>query len=122
MSKAGFVQGLCPRPVYPRKHQTMSPEDDKFWHWSFQEIASFDFPAMVKQVVGISGAEKIWFIGFSEGAMIAHLALTEDNDTISNHLHGIIGLGPVLSFNHAEGPWKLFSYVARHFIKLILII
>ena len=26
--------------TYSRKHQTMSPEDDTFWHWSFQEIAS----------------------------------------------------------------------------------
>ena len=59
--------------TYSRKHQTMSPEEDKFWHWSFQEMASFDFPAMVEQVVVISGAEKIWFIGYSEGAMIAHL-------------------------------------------------
>ena len=94
---------------YSRKHKTLDPDSPEFWHWSFDEIAKYDFPAQIQKVLDISGKSKIWYLGYSEGAMVAQLALSEDKSGMSDSLYGIIGLGPVLTFNNARGPWKTFG-------------
>ena len=90
---------------YSRKHKELDPKKHEFWHWSFQDLAEFDLPATVAKVCEVSNKEKVWYIGHSQGTLIAFAALSEDVDNISNKIQGVIALAPVLSLKYVKGPW-----------------
>ena len=46
--------------------------------FSWDEMAKYDLPAMVTFVVGVTGQESIFYIGHSQGAMIALAKLSQD--------------------------------------------
>jgi lysosomal acid lipase/cholesteryl ester hydrolase len=38
-----------------REHATLSPQDDRFWDWSVDELARYDVPCIVDHVLGVTG-------------------------------------------------------------------
>ena len=68
-------------------------------------MAEYDLPAVVDKVCEVSNNEKVWYIGHSQGTLIAFAALSENVDNISSKIHGVIALAPVLSLKYVKGPW-----------------
>ena len=91
---------------YSRRHKSLTPKESGFWHWTFQELARYDIPATVKKVIQVSGKDKIWYIGHSQGSLIAFANFVDSGETIQKFLHGIIALAPILSLKHVKGPWR----------------
>lgn len=61
--------GNCRGNYYSRRHVSLNPdEDQKFWQFSVDEIGYYDVPAMVDYVLDTTGAEKLNYVGFSQGA------------------------------------------------------
>jgi len=62
----------------------------------------------VLKTAKVAKKEKIWYIGHSQGSLVAFAGLTEDTcyEKVSPHLHGIIALAPILSLKHVRGPWR----------------
>jgi pimeloyl-ACP methyl ester carboxylesterase len=50
-----------------RRHESLSPDDPKFWFWSVTEISKFDLPAMISYIKEETGKSKISLIGHSNG-------------------------------------------------------
>jgi len=95
---------------YSRRHTVLNPSKSEFWHWTFQDLAEFDFPAVIDKVLSINGREKLWYIGHSQGSLIAFAKLSEDSKRdLSPKLHGILALAPVFSLKYVKGPWKSLS-------------
>merc|ERR1712168_570087 len=95
---------------YSRRHTVLNPSKSEFWHWTFQDLADFDFPAGVDKILSINGREKLWYIGHSQGSLIAFAKLSEDKTgDLSSKLHGILALAPVFSLKYVKGPWKSLS-------------
>lgn len=91
----------------------LNPSMPEFWKWTFQDLADFDFPATINKVLSITSYEKLWYIGHSQGSLIAFARLSED-PLLSNKLFGILALAPVFSLKYVKGPWKSLSpYVAK---------
>ena len=53
---------------YSTEHTTLNPKKDKaYWEYSFTEMGQFDAPAQVDYVRNATGAEKVTYIGHSQG-------------------------------------------------------
>lgn len=60
---------------YSREHQEIDVDTcktkkvNKYWNFSFQEMAQYDLPAMFEYVQNITGAKKVTYIGHSQGSL-----------------------------------------------------
>ena len=77
-------------------HRSLSPDDPEFWNFTWDDVARYDLPAMVDLVKKQTGKEKIFYIGYSNGAtaMLQALADQELNQKLVGSLHKIIALSP----------------------------
>ncbi|KAL1131047.1 hypothetical protein AAG570_012284 [Ranatra chinensis] len=56
--------------AYSRRHITLSPEDPRFWNFSFHEHGYYDVPAMVDYIVGVTGHKRVTYVGYSLGGTV----------------------------------------------------
>ena len=69
---------------YSRDHQHIdmkyatTEEHAKFYNYSFEELAEYDQPALWKYVLETTGAEKLTYIGHSQGTSQMFAALSGD--------------------------------------------
>ena len=64
----------------------------------------------------------MWYIGHSQGSLIAFASLSEDkDDMISSKLYGVIALAPVCGLQYVKGPWKALCPSISKLIKSKLI-
>lgn len=53
---------------YGRRHTTLNPDSDKaFWDFTVEEIGQYDLPATIDYVLNHTRAEKLNYIGISQG-------------------------------------------------------
>ena len=88
--------------MYSRNHTSLSPDDRRFWWWTFDEMAEFDLPAMVRLVLSISGAQEVIYVGHSEGTTLGFAGLST-NDWLSEHIRLFIALAPIARVGHIKG-------------------
>jgi lysosomal acid lipase/cholesteryl ester hydrolase len=67
---------------------------NKFWDFTWDDLAKFDLPANIEYIKKASGQEKVIYIGHSQGTtqMFAHLCT---NPEFQENLKCFVGLGPV---------------------------
>ncbi|CAG9136444.1 unnamed protein product [Plutella xylostella] len=88
---------------YSRRHVTMHPAQPDFWHFSMDEIALHDLPAMIDYVLQTTQRPQMYFVGHSTGnaAMFALLASRPDyNDKVA----AMFALSPAVYMEHAVSP------------------
>ncbi|XP_065074204.1 lipase 1-like [Ochlerotatus camptorhynchus] len=61
---------------YSRKHQRLSVTSHQFWDFTFHEIGYYDVTALIDFVLDRTGAQRLHYIGFSQGAMTSFVALS----------------------------------------------
>jgi len=52
-------------------HKTYSKHDREYWDWTWDELAEFDLPAMLKFVMTTTGS-KVFYVGHSQVRSIGH--------------------------------------------------
>ena len=62
-----------------KAHAIISSSDVRFWDWSLDELARYDFPAMVDYVRKAAGVGKIIYVGHSQGNAQAFLGCKFDS-------------------------------------------
>ncbi|CAG9793140.1 unnamed protein product [Diatraea saccharalis] len=100
--------GNCRGNYYSRRHETLDPDTDaKFWHFSVDEIGHYDVPAMVDYVLDYTGAEKLNYVGYSQGASTFFIMCSERPE-YCNKINKMISLAPASrQFNTALNPYRL---------------
>eukprot|EP01094_Clydonella_sp_ATCC50884_P023669 TRINITY_DN5737_c0_g1_i1.p1 TRINITY_DN5737_c0_g1~~TRINITY_DN5737_c0_g1_i1.p1 ORF type:complete len:428 (+),score=111.39 TRINITY_DN5737_c0_g1_i1:77-1285(+) len=106
---------------YSINHTTLSPKSNEFWEFSWDEMALYDFPAMIQYTLGVTNQPRLAaYVGHSEGTIQAFAALST-NASLADLMNGFVGFGPVVTVGHASGPivelarfdvaylWKLFG-------------
>ena len=63
---------------YSCTHQTLSNKDNKFWDFSFQEMAALDLPLFIETVKQKSGVDKMDIVTHSQGGTQVFAALSEN--------------------------------------------
>ena len=84
---------------FSTRHRTLSPENPKFWDYSFQQMGEYDIPAFLKFVHQKTG-QKIAYIGHSQGTtqMFAALSDPKVRPKVAPLLTTFYALAPVISF------------------------
>jgi pimeloyl-ACP methyl ester carboxylesterase len=72
---------------------------NKYWDFSFHEMAIYDFPAMISYIQEETGFDKVAYVGHSQGTSLAFIYATFDPQWINQNLKAFIGFGPALKLN-----------------------
>jgi len=110
LAKKGYdVWLMNSRAVFPM-HKHYSPSSHEFWDWSVDELGYYDVPAAVSHVRNSTGGKRVVYVGHSQGAAEAFVALHEHPE-LSNHLQLLVGLAPAV-FAHPPPRWVVKHLLA----------
>lgn len=92
---------------YSRKHRTLNPDtDSKFWHFSVDEIGLYDIPTTIDYVLEKTGAEKLNYIGYSQGSGTYFIMCSERPD-YCDKANVLIALAPAARQTHTKSiPYR----------------
>ncbi|XP_029787553.1 lipase member N isoform X3 [Suricata suricatta] len=102
--------------TWSRRHKTLSVTEEKFWAFSFDEMAKYDLPGIVDFIVNKTGQEKLYFIGHSLGTTIGFVAFSTMPE-LAQRIKMNFALGPVVSFKHPTGIFTSFFLLPSSVIK-----
>merc|ERR1719270_3078026 len=110
MADAGFDVwlGNMRGNTYSRQHCQLSPDEDEFWKFSFDQVGEFDIPAMIDTIRSITGEEKIFYTGFSMGTT-TFLAMAETRPEYQEFIYMANLLAPVAFVDHMISPLKYIA-------------
>ncbi|KAK7502358.1 hypothetical protein BaRGS_00006311 [Batillaria attramentaria] len=87
--------------TYSKNHTSLSPSDDKFWDWTWDEMAAYDLPAMFDHVTRLTGQQQIHYVGHSQGTMIGFAGFST-NVTLAAMVKRFYALAPVAHLGHIK--------------------
>lgn len=85
---------------YGKSHSALSAKSEKFWRWSWDEMASFDVPALVDYVVSKAAVPQISYVGHGQGATIGLVAFSKDSE-LASKIRCFVALAPVVSLKES---------------------
>ncbi|XP_045132235.1 lipase 3-like [Portunus trituberculatus] len=103
---------------YARRHKHLTTSDPEFWDHTWNELARYDLPAMLRHVRAVSGAQRVSYIGFSLGTSV-FFAMFSYHPEISSWVRSMVALAPVAYIYHMPVPLGLISPFAG-FIERVL--
>lgn len=62
---------------YSSGHTSLSPDDEAYWQWSWDELVTYELPATVQYVHDQTG-QKLHYVGHSLGTLVALAAFSQD--------------------------------------------
>jgi len=84
---------------YSMSNMYFNPNQAGFWNFTWDQMASQDFPTQINFVLQQTGAKKLAYIGHSEGTTQAFAGLIE-NPSLANKISIFIALAPVAYVHH----------------------
>jgi len=88
---------------YGKKHIHLTPDQEEFWAFSFDEIAKFDLPAMIDKILNVTGFRQINFVGHSMGTTSA-FALLSTQPKYNNIIRTVYAMAPVARVTNIRSP------------------
>jgi len=67
-------------------HKTLSKNDKAFWAWSWAEFGLYDDLSNILMMKKQSGADKVYYIGYSQGTTQMFYGLAHREDDFVDHL------------------------------------
>ncbi|XP_038061446.1 lysosomal acid lipase/cholesteryl ester hydrolase-like [Patiria miniata] len=95
--------------TYSRKHETLKPDQQKFWEWTWDEMAKYDLPACLNYVLNKTGQKEMYYIGHSQGTMIAFAEFSR-NQELAKKVKMFFAMGPVATVGYMTST--LFRFLA----------
>ena len=90
--------------TYSRGHRELDPNtDEKYWRFTWQHMAQSDLPAMINKALRISGKPSLYYVGHSQGTLIAFARLSED-PLFNEKIKLFFALGPVSTLANITSP------------------
>ena len=89
--------------AYSTEHAWLSPKSREYWNFSFDETATFDFPANIEYVLSQTGARKLNIVAHSEGTTQTLAALSRPSPQLpkpADKISAVVLLAPVAFLNH----------------------
>ena len=73
----------------------LTPDDKEYWNWSWAEMGIYDDVANIKAIKKESGAEKVFYLGYSQGTVQMFYALSHlDSSFFADNLYKFVALAP----------------------------
>jgi len=104
---------------HSRAHTTLNPDtDQKFWDFTWQDMATYDLPAGFLYITKYTGQEKISYAGHSQGTTQMWAALSENNTVVKQHLKHFIAIAPVAYIGHCNST--LLNILAKRDVIFLM--
>ncbi|PIO74355.1 hydrolase, alpha/beta domain protein [Teladorsagia circumcincta] len=94
--------------TYSTKHVSLSPKHDKFWEWTWDEMAKYDLQSMVDLALSTTGQKDLYYIGHSQGTLTMFSKLSMDPD-FSSKIRKFFALAPVGAVSHIKGMLRFLA-------------
>ena len=101
---------------YSKRHVSLTPQQDEFWQFSWQNMSHFDLPAAFQYIYGQT-KQLINYIGHSQGTTIMFAALSDREPVVLKYIKSFIALNPVAWVGNSSG---LFSLTAATNLTAVL--
>ncbi|CAC5379003.1 LIPA [Mytilus coruscus] len=98
--------------TYSKRHKTLKPTDEKFWNFTWDEMAKYDLPATVDYIRNTTNSSQIYYAGHSQGTMIIFAELGR-NPTLASKIKHFFALAPVATLGDVGGPFKAVAPLAK---------
>ncbi|XP_053548186.1 lysosomal acid lipase/cholesteryl ester hydrolase [Bombina bombina] len=102
--------------TWSKKHKTLSPEEDEFWSFSYDEMAKQDLPAVINFILQKTKQEKIYYIGHSQGTTIAFIAFSSMPE-LADKIKMFFGLAPVATVKFSSSPLAKLGIFPEFLVK-----
>lgn len=91
---------------FNRHHVHLDPDDsdekERFWDYSFEDMAKYDQPAFFDFVLKSTGAQKVTYIGHSQGTTQMFCSLSENLEFFRERINLFIALAPVVHVDNCS--------------------
>ncbi|XP_049938990.1 lipase 3-like [Schistocerca serialis cubense] len=94
---------------YSQRHRTLSPEQNKFWNFSWHEHGIYDMPAQIDHVLNTTGHQQIYYVGHSMGTTMFYVGMSMKPE-YNEKIRAMFSLAPIAYMNHMISP--LFQLLA----------
>ncbi|XP_045293137.1 lysosomal acid lipase/cholesteryl ester hydrolase [Leopardus geoffroyi] len=91
--------------TWSRRHKTLSPSQDEFWAFSYDEMANYDLSASINFVLNKTGQEQVYYVGHSQGTTIGFIAFSRIPE-LARKIKLFLALAPVASIKFSTSPLK----------------
>ena len=95
--------------TYSKAHVKYNTNDSKYWEFSWDEMAKYDLPAMINHALFISGRKSLYYVGHSQGTMMAFAGLSMD-ETLAKKVNVFFALAPVAKVANTKSPIRYLAY------------
>ncbi|XP_064488561.1 gastric triacylglycerol lipase-like [Ornithodoros turicata] len=100
------------------RHLHYTREDSEFWNFSFDQMIEYDLPATLAFVLKVAGANKLHYVGHSQGTLIM-FGLLSERPKYKEKIKLFTALAPVTTLIYARSPIRLLTPFAEE-ISLLL--
>uniref|UniRef100_A0A8C5TSB0 Partial AB-hydrolase lipase domain-containing protein n=1 Tax=Malurus cyaneus samueli TaxID=2593467 RepID=A0A8C5TSB0_9PASS len=91
--------------TWSKRHLVLSPKQDEFWAFSFDEMAKYDLPAMINFIEQKTGQKQLYYIGHSQGTTIGFIAFST-MPQLARKIKVFLALAPVTTVIFARSPFR----------------
>ncbi|XP_063851859.1 lipase 3-like [Scylla paramamosain] len=91
--------------TYCRRHQDLSPDQQAFWSFSWDEMAYYDLPASIDYILEVTGAADLHYVGYSMGTTI-FFAMMSERPEYNEKVRVMAALAPVAFVDHIKSPLR----------------
>ncbi|NWU21022.1 LIPG lipase, partial [Dyaphorophyia castanea] len=102
--------------TWSRRHLALSPKQDEFWAFSFDEMAKYDLPAMISFIEQKTGQKQLYYIGHSQGTTIGFVAFST-MPQLARKIKVFLALAPVTTVTFARTPFRKFAIFSDYGLK-----
>ncbi|XP_021048421.1 tear acid lipase-like protein [Mus pahari] len=104
--------------TWAKKHVTLNPDSKEFWAFSYDEMITYDLTAIINFILEKTGQKQIYYIGHSQGTLIA-LGAFSTNQELAEKIKFSILLAPVRTVKYVKGSGRLPAYFTPKAFKLL---
>ncbi|XP_022321182.2 gastric triacylglycerol lipase-like [Crassostrea virginica] len=97
---------------YSRTHVSLSPDDPRYWAFSWDEMAKYDLPAMIDYIIEQTGNKEIYYAGHSQGTEQAFAGFSLDPG-LGKKVKTFFALAPVGNLSGVESPIRYLAPFAK---------
>jgi len=101
---------------YCRRHTKLKVTSPEFWDFTFDQHASEDLPAMIDYVLQKTNQKQLYYIGHSQGTVMAFAGLSENLD-LQRKIKMMFAMGPITRMVHIN---KAVKWIASWKNKMAL--
>lgn len=88
---------------YSKQHTTLSQELKEYWDFSWHEIGYYDLPAMIDYIINATNANKLHYIGFSQGTTV-YFVMTSTRPDYNDKIALMVALSPAVFLKRIRSP------------------